>query len=725
MGSLTTYITDIKYQTPTGWSVIETPAGTVTGTINNSFGRGTSIECSGETEHNPRYGAQFKARSIKEVPPQDNRALMRFVNWKCQVPSILARKIEQNGWTSQDVLNHLAEFHPHGEKIEKQLNRLYRVGTSLADCLAFAEGTGVRHSAIEALVTAWELDEQGDALGPPMDILTQDPYAMIGRISGIGFQGADNLAQKAGLEPDCPQRLRAALIHTVSEIESTGNTCLHKSTVFANAGLLLGDEHMDFEDELSECIMRGLIKQKQGKVAEPSIFEAEKFIAQRIVQMCDSDWDVNASCPGGHMQPARKPDWLSEDQSSAIDILTAEQMSVLTGGPGTGKTTISRILVDWAARNDKYIGLCAPTGRAAARMQELIGSEAFTIHRMLHWRWDNPKNRWGFPFSYHEGMKLPYDFVLVDESSMIDARLFCSLIEALHDEAQLILVGDADQIPSVGAGEVFQGLCDSNIVPVAWLTNIHRQAENSLIPDVCRAVNTRGEYIVGDGGVQGGDMFHIEVKPSVAVVNSVIKLFTKLLPEQRGFDPIKDIYVLSARRRLGDSKCLVSTDVMNPAIQNTMMNGGFALSGDDKDTKGFRLGDRVINTKNEYKLEVWNGDIGVITRESEMPGETVVMFQSGKEVSIKVANLELAYAISVHKAQGGEFPCVIMAVHEDQGSLLNKKLIYTGISRATKMCVIVGTRAAMDGACRRGEKGRHTLLGKMIEDAVEASDANV
>ena len=720
--SLTTYIVDIKYQTPTGWSVLDTPEGTVVGTILNSFGPGTSIECTGEYDSHPRFGQQFKASSIKEISPPNERALMRFINFRCGVPRAIANKVMENHWNVTDALNHVAEFGPYAEKVKRQLERLSRTGSSLAECLEFAQGTGVRHSAIETLVNAWEADTTGEALGPPMDILTQDPYAMIGRISGIGFQGADNLAQKAGLEPDCPQRLRAALVHTVADIESTGNTCLHKNQVTHNAGQLLGDDQMNFDDELGECIMRGLIKQKNGRVAEPTIFEAEKYIAKRVVQLVDMDWDANESCPGGHMYPARKPDWLSPDQDAAVDTLTASHLGVLTGGPGTGKTTISRILVDWAARNDKYIGLCAPTGRAAARMQELIGTQAYTIHRMLEWRWDNPKNRWGHPFSYNETMKLPYDFVLVDESSMVDARLMCSLLEALEDECQVILVGDADQIPSVGAGEVFQGICDCKVVPVAWLTQIHRQSENSLIPDVCRAVNTRGEYIVGDGGVQGGDMFHVEIKPGVGVVNAVIKMFTELLPQQRGFDPIKDIYVLSARRRLGDSKCVVSTDVMNPAIQNVFKNNaGFELSGDDK---GFRVGDRVINTKNEYKLEVWNGDMGVITRESEIGGETMVAFQSGREVSISIKNLELAYAISVHKAQGGEFPCVILAVHEDQGALLNKKLIYTGISRATKMCVVVGTRKAMEDACRRGEKGRYTLLNTLIQEAKEAIDAD-
>lgn len=716
MTNLRTHITDIRYSTPKGWAVIETQDGTVTGTILNSMGRGTSIEARGEYEDNPRYGQQFKAQQIKEIAPYDKQSLKRFLIYKCRA---LLPEID-NLFTHTDdaykVLDYLHVFRDKSRRlVEKQLNRLLHVSQSLEECIDFIEGTGVPASCIEELVQRWENDETGNALGPPMDILTQDPYAMIGVIKNVGFGRADALAQKAGLEPDCPQRLRAAIIRTLQDIEETGNTCLPKHTVVHSAGKLLGlpeEGDIDFDDTITDLIKIGAMKAKGSSYAEPSIFAAEKYIAERITYL--------SGLPD--MEPpeleATKPDWLSPDQEEAVETIVDSRVSILTGGPGTGKTTISKIAVEWAQLNGKYVGLCAPTGRAAARMTELIGVEAYTIHRMLAWKWNNPNNRWGFPFSYNEQMKLPYEFVLVDESSMIDARLMCSLIEACEEDCQLVLVGDADQIPSVGAGEVFHCIADSGTIPVAWLTRIHRQAGDSLIPEVCQAINFRSQYIVGDGGKQGGDMFHIEVKQSTAVVNSVLKLFTQLLPEQRGFDMLNDIYVLCPRRNPGDSNCLVSTNVINPALQSIINPDSFRLTGENAQ-EDIRVGDRVMHTKNNYDKEVWNGDIGLVTRDSEIAREVVVEFHNGKELSIATKDLELAYAMSVHKSQGGEFPCVIIAVHEDQGSLLNKKLIYTAVSRATKMCCIVGSRTAMNNAVRRGEKGRLTLLKSLMQDAAK------
>ena len=526
-----------------------------------------------------------------------------------------------------------------------------------------------------------------------MTVLHEDPYRLT-EVPGVGFARADKIALAADVPPESSRRAQAAALFALIEAEQQGNSYLPLEELGRRAARLIGLPADP--DVLVEA--PGLVEE-EGRIYRAGTLESERAVAATLATRA-------AAPPHLDHDPGEVPrDGLTDEQWAAVRAAFAARISVLTGGPGVGKTKCTKEIVAEAEAANATIALCSPTGRAARRLEEATGHEAMTIHRLLEWM---P----GREPAFRPGRPLPADLIIVDESSMLNLRLAEVLLNGLAESTHVVLVGDADQLPPIGAGKPFEDLIASGAAPVVRLTQIFRQAARSMITTAAHEINQGRPPHLEPGPDQDHDFFFIERATPERALDTVVEVVAERAPGKFAVDPIREVQVLAPMYR-GP----VGIDALNERLQAELNpDGKPALS------ERFRIGDRLIQTRNSHELGLMNGSI-VFLRGDDPDEETIVVdTDDGGTLVIpygETGTLRLAYAISVHKAQGCEVPVVVGVCHRSHSRMLNRPLLYTAITRARNSCVLVGDQASLASAVRRDDSGgRHSGLAERLRGAV-------
>jgi exodeoxyribonuclease V alpha subunit len=647
---------------------------------------GNRAEVSGEWQTHNRYGRQLRAQGALPLDPADRDGQIAYLSSLRHIGLKRAERLcDEHG---EGVLQAIAA-NPEG--VFGSLR-----GVS-ADQAAAATQSWFASRAIRDLHV--QLAPHGLAhLAAPiharygersMTILHEDPYRLT-EVPGVGFARADKIALAADVPPESSRRAQAAALYALIEAEQQGNSYLPLEELTRRTARLIG--LAPDPDVLVEA--RGLVED-EGRIYREGTHASELAVAATLAARAGAP-------PHLDHDPGETPrDGLTDEQWAAVRAAFAARVSVLTGGPGVGKTKCTKEIVAEAEAANATIALCAPTGRAARRLEEATGHEAMTIHRLLEWM---P----GREPAFRPGKPLPAELVIVDESSMLNLRLVEVLLGGLAETTHVVFVGDADQLPPIGAGKPFEDLIASGAAPVVRLTQIFRQAARSMITTAAHEINHGRPPHLEPGPEQDHDFFFIERGTPERALDTVVEVVAERAPAKFAVDPIREVQVLAPMYR-GP----VGIDALNERLQAELNpDGKPALN------ERFRIGDRLIQTRNSHELGLMNGSI-VFLREDDPDEETVVVdTDDGGSLVIpygETGTLRLAYAISVHKAQGCEVPVVVGVCHRSHSRMLTRPLLYTAITRARNSCVLVGDQVSLASAVRRDDSGgRHSGLAERL-----------
>jgi len=712
------------------WSVVvlELPgAGGEVTAVGNLGGvqPGESLQLKGRWTQHPKFGRQLRVESFTALPPATAAGIERLLG---------SGLIEGIG---RELASRLVSR--FGEKtlevIEKQPARLREV-----------EGVGPRRA--ERLVNAWGrqrniremvflLQSCGVSTGLAAKIFKQygpgahevvkrNPWRLAAELPGVGFRTADAIARSLGVPADSPQRIEAGVLFALEERAEEGDIMAARERIVGETASALSVEPAVVTAAVETLVRRGALAEENGDGTESLVglrrlVKAEQDAASSLAALMAarpaSQGSAAAGAQGSAAAGAQKPEdeisafearagiSLSPVQREAVLRATRDKLLVITGGPGTGKTTIVTAIIRILEARGARVALSAPTGRAAKRMSEAAGREARTIHRLLEYSPQQGR------FLRTRENPLACDALLVDETSMIDIPLFSRLLEAVPAGASLVLVGDADQLPSVGPGNVLADLISSAVMPVARLTDIFRQARASAIVVNAHRIN-EGLMPVAPAEDAVTDFFFIERSEPEAILETIRELLAVRIPRRFGLDPRKDVQVLTPMR-----KGALGTGSLNRELQALLNPRGESIA---RGASELRAGDRVMQTSNNYDLGVFNGDIGTVERIYPEQKALSVLFD---ERSVRyewnsLDELEPAYACSIHKSQGSEFPGVVIALHTQHYLLLKRNLLYTAVTRGRKLAVIVGSRKALAIAVKNtGSSQRCTRLAVRLRRA--------
>ncbi|MET0559085.1 MAG: ATP-dependent RecD-like DNA helicase [Solirubrobacterales bacterium] len=652
---------------------------------------GDRAEVSGEWQNHSTYGRQLRAQRAVPLDPEDREGRIAYLTSLRHIgPARAERLVDEHG---EEVMQAIAA-NPAG---------------------VFGSLPGMTVSRADAAVESWhasrairdlhvQLAPHGLAhLAAPihsrfgeraMAILHEEPYRLT-EVEGVGFARADRIALAGDVPAESPRRAQAAAVFVLAEAEQGGSTYLPLPELHRRTAALLG---VSPEPEtLLEG--RGLAVEAGERVYRAYTLETEKAVAATLRTRLEAppqlEHEPPESPPMADGQSAGDEEvgaGLTEEQWAAVRGTFSSRISVVTGGPGVGKTTCIEAIVGEALGAGFKVALCAPTGRAARRLEEATGGhEAQTIHRMLEWA------PGGEP-TYKPGHPLPTELVVVDESSMLNLRTMQVLLDGLAETTHVVFVGDADQLPPIGAGKPFDDLIASGAAPVVRLTLIHRQAAHSMITTAAHAINRGQPPELQPGEGQEHDFFFIDRVNPERARDTVVEVVAERTPARYGVDPIREVQVLAPMYRGA-----VGIDALNERLQERLNPDGKAAVGER-----FRVGDRLIQTRNAHDLGLMNGSIVFLVEDDPDGEEIVVDVDEGGRLTMPyddAADLRLAYAISVHKAQGCEVPVVVTVCHRSHLRMLSRPLVYTAITRARRACVMIGEQAALATAVSRDDSG--------------------
>jgi exodeoxyribonuclease V alpha subunit len=637
---------------------------------------GDTARFSGRWEDHPRHGRRFRVEGYAPILPQTDRGLVRFLGSGLVkgVGEALAEKlVARFGDRTLDVITtesvRLREVSGIGRKKADAIAAAVRTRRTEAESFAFLHGVGLGPGIARKVFAKY-----GASAGAK---LKDDPYLAAEEIPGIGFATADRIGRELGIGPSDPRRARGALLHALARATDDGHTFLSEEDLRAAATRLdvPAEQVLPALVELEE---RHLVVRDAGCVYPPPLHAAEVELAALLTarsRLRDETARMEQALA------ATKNLDLEARQEEAVRLSLRAGVMVLTGGPGTGKTTTVRAIVRAHEALGHRVLLAAPTGRAAKRLSEATGREARTIHRLLQW---NPGSG---DFVHDESEPLAADLVVVDESSMLHLALGLAVVRALDRGASLVFVGDADQLPPVGPGHVLREILASGVVPCVRLERVFRQAEESAIVRGAHEIHHGRAPASTPAGTKGsGDLFVIPVSDPGETATKLVQVLGRLRASY-GLDPLRDVQVLTPTRRgpLG-------TDALNELLANELNPGAR--------TRGMRDGDKIMQLVNDYEREVWNGDVGWIT---SIRDGVVYVEIDGRAVSYTDDDrdaLALAYAATVHKAQGSEMPAVVIVLSTGHHVLLTRALLYTAVTRGRRVVVIVGDPRAIQRAVR-------------------------
>ena len=694
-------ISDFVYRNQeTGYAVLscntETGHVTLIGDLAAAV-KGSVLEAQGEWKEHPKYGWQFAVSSWTESAPQDLESIRLYISdYTSGVgPKYAARIVAHFGADSIEVMDkspeRLIEVRGIGKKTLSKIKKSWAQQNEVRDLSLFLLPYGISGSVARRIYRKYK--------EASITIIRENPYRLADEVSGVGFLTADKLAMGMGIDENSYIRLRSGALYVMHEITNSGHVYATREQIIDKASELLNVDEVRLQATLDDMVAtEEIVKEGKDALYLKPLYYAEKGIAGNLKRLLDDSVPLPVEI---ETIQAKTGVVYDNAQADAIRLALNSKVMVLTGGPGTGKTTVTKGIIAALEENGLDIQLAAPTGRAAKRMEEATGMESRTIHRLLESSKDGG-------FVRNAENPIDGDVLIVDESSMIDTVLMNALLRAIPTSMRLILAGDVDQLPSVGPGTVLRDIIDSGAVPVIRLTKIFRQAQGSNIITNCHRVNN-GECPEFKYG-KDSDFFFIGDDDAGHIAQQIVELTSKRLPAAYSVSPT-DIQVLAPQKT-----SVIGTRALNAALQAALNPAGPSIVCGDYT---FREGDKVIQMVNNYDKEVFNGDVGLVKYVNVADRELSVDFE-GREVEYadtELNELALAYTITIHKSQGSEYPIVIIPLHTTNYGMLERHLVYTGFSRAKRLLVVVGSKRAMYRAVEHeAATKRQTMLKEWLAE---------
>jgi len=706
---------------------------TVVGSL-NALKVGERVKFEGFWKEHPRFGKQLQVKTYSEIKPTTSEEIEKYLSSgiiKNIGPALAKRIVKFFGEKTLDVMEktpkQLLKIPGIGEKKLQEIEESWETQSEMKEVMIFLRKYDIPINLSGRIFQTYGPDT--------IRILKENPYRLVTDIFGVGFQTADKIALSMGTKFDDPSRCAAGAMYILKETsEREGHVLLPQIELESKASNLLGVEPSQITDVINELIKRELVfvekflplnqKKSVHSIYLHPLYCAEEEVSKRVKILSEQKKDIariNLAIQkrgligesteeklSNYAKQALEGGQANNEQSLAIEKSLLDKVLVITGGPGTGKTTVIKAITNLYNNLGLQILLGAPTGRASKRLSEVTNHKATTIHRMLEYDWGSGG------FLKDSSNPLTSDCIIIDESSMLDIYLTSSLLRAIPDNCTVIMVGDVDQLPSVGPGNVLKDIIESRSVTVVRLTQIYRQNEKSLIVQNAHRINQGNLPVEGIMDIKNKiipDYLFVEESDPENCVNKILELCKNRIPAQYELDPINEIQVISPMQRgtLGVKNLNICLqEILNPKIGSENFNIG---------DRSFRVGDKLIQIRNNYEKNIFNGDIGVI-QNCDISNSTIKVAYDSNLIEYSFNELDElthAFAITVHKSQGSEYPVVIIPLHTQHYPMLQRNLVYTALTRAKKLVVFVGTKKAMSIAVRNGDvKQRYSLLSDRL-----------
>ncbi len=704
--------TVLHVELPSGYALRKLNEITVVGKT-QAVWEGEDVKAEGRWVTDVVHGRQFKADTITCVAPKSIAGIERYLSSGLikGIGKVLAKRIVDTfGDDTLNVLNHqsarLCEVPKLGKAKIAQIRESWRANATMRENMIFGQTYGISIAKMTKIVRRYGPDA--------IAIVKADPYKLCRDIWGIGFATADRIALSVGISKDSLLRARASISYALEKESEDGGHCW----TFENDLLLRGSELTGISVEILASALEKELEEghviaereegEQGprRIYLKSLYYSERDVAYRVRRIISTPRSFRP------IDAKRAIEWwerragfrLESRQAQALERSLESKFSIITGGPGVGKTTIIRALVDIYKERKLNVVLAAPTGRAAKRMTESVGATAQTIHRLLKW---NPATN---EFNYNGERRYDADVFIFDETSMIDISLASDLLAAIPESSVVVWVGDTDQLPSVGAGSVLGDLIKSGVVPCAKLQFIFRQDTAGLIVKNAHHVNAGEPLEIRSGDT---DFYFMRIEDPQACIARAIEFMTQRIPRKFGMDPLEDVQVLTPMRRNA-----LGTENLNHEIQRALNPNGPGLV---RGGTTFRAGDRVMQLRNNYDKDVYNGDVGFV-KTVDLESRSMVVTYDGRPVKYDSGDLDelvLAYATTIHKSQGSEYPAVIVIIHTQHYVMLQRNLLYTAITRGRRLVLLMGVPYAVDQAIKTNTvRERRTTLASRLGEKI-------
>lgn len=675
---------------------------------------GTRIRATGKWERDRKHGHQFRAETVLSIAPSTLDGLERYLGSGIIHgigPKYAKRIVEAFGVETLGVLDRAPE----------RLHEVTGLGPARAGAIARAWRA---HRVVGAIMIFLQAHGASAALAgriykrfgaSAIDVVSRHPYRLALDVWGVGFKTADRIARELGISANAPERAQAGVLQTLHDLSASGHVYAPRGELVTRAAAMLERDEVSVDAAIdalaaSEHVKVERLRSDDVAVYPTELWHAEARVARRLRALLCAPTSSSADLARQAAEAMRAFETrtkvtLAAAQREAIEQAAAHKVLVITGGPGVGKTTIVRAVLALFRQRRLTVRLAAPTGRAAKRMSEATGSEATTLHRLLEF---DPRSR---SFARQHGRPVDADAIIVDEASMLDLALADALLQATADGARLILVGDVDQLPSVGPGAVLRDVIASKRVPTVSLTQIFRQAAGSLIVDNAHRIHD-GVMPESAAG-RGGQFYVIERAEPEAAAELIRELVTRRIPQSFGLDPVRDVQVLTPMHN-GPA----GTTALNERLQEALNPSGPSVQ---RRHRILRRGDKVMQLRNDYEREVYNGDVGVIAA-VDADGQQLVVAFDDREVTYEESELDeltLAYATSIHKSQGSEYPAVVIPILTSHFIMLSRNLVYTAVTRGKRLVILVTSPRAMGLALAetRKEERQTDLAERLRADA--------
>ena len=660
---------------------------------------GQSVELFGKFESHPDFGEEFKVDSVCVKQELTADGIKRFL--AASVPGIgsrtAAKIVDHFGKDTLEILQNfprrLCEIPRIGKKKAEEIARVWKESAGKREGLIFLHGLGISPACCTRLLAVYGSNAA--------EVIKKNPYRLAEDVHGVGFLKADAIARNLGFDEDSTERLTAAAVYTLNTLTTAGHVCAERGELELKISALINCSQAQAARGIEAALLKRFLRLDGGMIYSPRLLLAEKRLAEKIRKLLREK-----RYAGKELSTVCINRTISEEQARAVDAVCTSSISIITGGPGVGKTTVVGELVARADKARLKLILTAPTGRAAKRLSEATGKEAKTIHRLL--MYDPGTNRFG----YDGARPLECDLLIVDECSMLDIVIAEALFDAVSPGTSVVLVGDADQLPSVGPGRVLTDLISCGLLPVSRLTRVFRQAAGSFIISNAHRVNRGLPLELPPPGV-ATDFYWIEQGDPEKAADMICRMVADRIPQRFAFDPFTEIQVLSPMNR-----GLCGTEHLNKVLGDKL--NGSALQTLAFGERIFRSGDKVMQIANNYDKAVFNGDFGRIevmdTKKRclkiSFDGERIVEY-TGDELE----QLVPAYAVTIHKSQGSEFPAVVVPLLNQHYVMLQRNLLYTAMTRARQLLVLIGSRRALDLAVNNlRQEPRWSLLLERLKE---------